>query len=481
MTLVVWADHAIYGTQHFGKDDQQATALMTALPSANYPQRVFIDGTYTLCSGKSSGIERVVRNIIRHSHSLPNGQAAQVVIAHRNQFIALTDELMAALQRPADMQKSVINWMPKAYRSLAQLLCKLIPARKLRQWLIPETGHLGLFKLPHSAYEYMVRCQVARQAEKLQLGDGDLLILPDAYWTQRHIWSAVANARKNGAMVASIVYDLIPLTHPEFVGTKRQKSFLEYLEYVATSSDLIVAISATVRDQVRSFLPAICDAESHCHDIRSFQLGAELSATSGEVRSFVSDIFEAQETPYLMVATFDPRKNHRYLIDAFELLWKKRPKAKLCLIGRIGWLCQEILVELERHQRRNQQLFVFHDLSDAELQYCYRQSRGVILPSIVEGFGLPIVESLWYGQKTFASDTPIHREVGADDCSYFSLSDPNSLVEAIMDWETQLLSPRPALPIRQPLGWSESCDQLFDRCLDAYRARHETQPLRKAA
>ncbi len=87
------------------------------------------------------------------------------------------------------------------------------------------------------------------------------------------------------------------------------------------------------------------------------------------------------------------------------------------MVGRVGWLCEDILIQLEKHTRRNRELFVFHDLSDAELQYCYSSSRGVIFPSIVEGFGLPIVEALWHGQKTFASDTPIHREVGRNDCS----------------------------------------------------------------
>ncbi len=97
---------------------------------------------------------------------------------------------------------------------------------------------------------------------------------------------------------------------------------------MATKSDLIVAISDTVRNQAREFLPTLCNRKSVCQDIRSFELGAELSSSQGHVRKSVQDLFapDQEKTPYLMVATFDPRKNHRYLINAFDLLWKQRTR-----------------------------------------------------------------------------------------------------------------------------------------------------------
>ena len=233
---------------------------------------------------------------------------------------------------------------------------------------------------------------------------------------------------------------------------------------------------------MKEYLPTLCGDAAYCRDIRSFELGAELDAAQGELRSQAKELFAPNvANPYLMVATFDPRKNHRYLLQAFEQLWKVRPDIKLCLIGRVGWMCEDLLIELDRHPRKNQQLFIFHDLTDSELQFCYRNSRGVVFPSIVEGFGLPIVESLWHGQKTFASDTPIHREVGREDCSYFDLADPQSLVTSILDWESQMAEGRPQLPMRQPLAWSESNLQLFNHCLDAFQTRSPIAAIRQAA
>ncbi len=448
------------------------------------PVRIFVDATYTLCSGKSSGIERVVRSIIRESTQCKLGFVPQVVISHDGRFYPISDRQVAQLAKPARMQSNVRSKLPQVYEKLAKALCKVIPSRNLRKWLLPEAGHLGMFKVPHTLYEKFSRKMVVKNSKPIEPTDGDLFLLPDAYWPRRGVWAAVDHARERGAMIATVLYDLIPVTHPEFVGLKRKESFLQYLYNVATKSDLIVAISDTVRNQVVEFLPTICQDQTYCKDVRSFELGAELSSSKGHVRKAVQELFkpELEKTPYLMVATFDPRKNHRYLISAFDLLWQKQPDLKLCLVGRVGWLCEDILIQLEKHPRRNRDLFVFHDLSDAELQYCYSSSRGVVFPSIVEGFGLPIVEALWHGQKTFASDTPIHREVGRNDCSYFDLAEPQSLVDSILDWESQRAHSKPQLPMRQPIAWSESNLQLFHHCLDAYFNRKKnSQEQRRAA
>lgn len=448
------------------------------------PVRIFVDATYTLCSGKNSGIERVVRSIIRESTQCKLGYTPQVVISHNGRFYPITDRQVAELAKPAKMQNNVRSKLPQAYERAAKALCKVIPSRLLRKWILPEAGHLGMFKVPHTLYEKFSRYKAVQNAKPIEPSEGDLFLLPDAYWPRRNVWAAVDHARAAGAMVSTVLYDLIPVTHPEFVGLKRKEVFLQYLQNMATKSDLIVAISDTVRNQAREFLPTICGDEPICQDIRSFELGAELSSSQGHVRKSVQELFspESTDTPYLMVATFDPRKNHRYLIEAFDLLWNKNPKLKLCLVGRVGWLCEDILIQLEKHARRNRELFVFHDLSDAELQYCYSSSRGVIFPSIVEGFGLPIVEALWHGQKTFASDTPIHREVGRGDCSYFDLADPQSLVDTIIDWEEERAHSKPNLPIRQPIAWSDSNLQLFHHCLDAYiNRKSQAAQLRRAA
>ncbi len=453
-------------------------------------ERIFIDASYTLASGKNSGIERVVRSILRESVRMGMAQAIpapKVVLSIGGEFYAPSQEQQDYFSKPAAMHANVLSTMPSAYVRLAKGVCRVTGSDKLQKWLLPQAGHLGLFKLAHNFYETRVRRKIAATCEPLRFGPGDLILLPDAYWVNRlrtSMWPATSKARAQGSLIATLLYDLIPLTHPEFVGLKRRDAFLEYLKQVAQHSDLMLAISDTVRSEVTNFLPTVAETSSNfCDDIRSFQLGAELENATGPIRGDVIDLFGSHVPPYLMVATFDPRKNHQYLMDAFDLLWREQPSLKLCLVGRIGSRCEEIVRRITDHPQLGKQLFLFSDLSDAELHHCYTGARGVIFPSIVEGFGLPIVESLWFGKKTFVSDTPIHREVGQNDCCYFSLDSPNSLAKELLAWEAAVArNEQPALPTRKLVSWRESTQQVLQHCLQAAQLRQASaQPLRKVA
>ncbi len=446
-------------------------------------QRIFIDATYALASGKNSGIERVVRSLLRESGQL-GGMGAipqpQSIVSINGKFYAPNAQQLALFSKPASMHANVLSCMPRIYRDAARVVCAAIPSRRLRKWALPQAGHLGMFKLPHNWYEERVRRQITRQCAPLEFRSGDLVLLPDAYWVNRlrsSVWTAAEQVRAQGGMIATLLYDLIPLTHPEFVGLRRHAAFLDYLKKAVAHSDLLLAISDTVRDQVANFLPTVAESGVRvCRDVRSIQLGAELESVHGPVREEVHALFTHEQAPYLMVATFDPRKNHRYLLDAFALLWESHPDLKLCLVGRIGSRCDEIVQRITRHPRLGKNLFLFNDLSDAELHHCYAGARGVIFPSIVEGFGLPIVESLWFGKRTFVSDTPIHREVGRDDCCYFSLEHPSSLVSELLAWEEQFASEPSSAWHKRPLTtWSQCASQVFEHCLQAASERAESQ------
>jgi glycosyltransferase involved in cell wall biosynthesis len=64
-------------------------------------------------------------------------------------------------------------------------------------------------------------------------------------------------------------------------------------------------------------------------------------------------------------------------------------------------------------------------ISEAELQWCYRNCEALLAPSLTEGFGLPVAEALLAGCRVVCSDIRPFRELGGDHCQYFSLG-PNA-------------------------------------------------------
>src|SRR5690606_41798773 len=129
----------------------------------------------------------------------------------------------------------------------------------------------------------------------------------------------------------------------------------------------------------------------------------------------------------LMVITIEPHKNHVYLLDAFDLLWAENTDAALCFVGKIGWKNEHLIERIRRHPQLGKRLFMWNDLNDRELEYCYLNPRSLLFPSHVEGFGLPLVEAMQRKLPVMASDIPVFREIGGDAMAYFELSDPDNL------------------------------------------------------
>jgi alpha-1,2-rhamnosyltransferase len=272
-----------------------------------------------------------------------------------------------------------------------------------------------------------------------------------------------------------MLYDLVPVLLPEMCVPELVASFENWMEHAVRQAGFFVCISKAVAEECRRHLELRFPGLRHQQVVYgSIRLGAELDlAPSGNaIRTPVRGLFEApgRPGPYLVVGTIEPRKNHWYLLDAFDSAWTQDPDASLCIVGKKGWKCDHVLKRIARHPQLGRRLFMFNDLSDGELRYCYGKARAVILPSLAEGFGLPVVEALSLGCRVWASDIPVFREVGGEYCLYFDLRSPQSLAELIRrDGRGKLAgTPRPLAEFHWP-DWEESCRELLQKILELVR------------
>ena len=266
--------------------------------------------------------------------------------------------------------------------------------------------------------------------------------------------------------MSTVIYDLIPITHSDYVGRRHVERFQRWLHTAADHTDFFLAISRTVKEELRAHLQEFCPQRAWPEErFHSFVLGADLSVgTNGPVREALRQAFDARNT-YLMVGALERRKNQPFLIRAFESLWKAGIDVRLCLVGSYTKGIPGFHQHLTQHAEFGRRLFYFSDLNDSELDYCYRKTRALVYPSIVEGFGLPIVEALQHGKPVLASDTPIHREVGGEYCGFFDLSSTESLVEMIVGFEKfgHVPHTRSMSEYVAPT-WERSCRELVETC-----------------
>jgi len=99
------------------------------------------------------------------------------------------------------------------------------------------------------------------------------------------------------------------------------------------------------------------------------------------------------------VGSFEPRKNHLTFLAAAEKLWLQGHDFELQLVGRTtGYYAPKMLAAVWRLQRRGRPLRWLRHVNDKTLHEVYRSCRFAVYPSLFEGFGLPIAESLWHGK-----------------------------------------------------------------------------------
>jgi alpha-1,2-rhamnosyltransferase len=103
------------------------------------------------------------------------------------------------------------------------------------------------------------------------------------------------------------------------------------------------------------------------------------------------------------------------------------------IIGKVGWEVDDFISRVKNHKEYNSRLFLLENIDDEHLLYAYKNSKALIFASFIEGFGLPIIESLHNKLQVLASDIGVHREIGRDFVSYFNLNDINSLIKLIED------------------------------------------------
>lgn len=133
----------------------------------------------------------------------------------------------------------------------------------------------------------------------------------------------------------------------------------------------------------------------------------------------------------LFVGTIQPRKNLVRLMDAFAKVASDRPDIDLVIAGGKGWMYDDILATPDRLGLSNRIRFVDYVEND-DLPYLYSSARALILPSLYEGFGLPILESYAMGTPVVTSNISSMPEVGGEFAVYVEPKSTESIASGII-------------------------------------------------
>lgn len=234
-------------------------------------------------------------------------------------------------------------------------------------------------------------------------------------------------AINSGVKRILLVHDAIPIEFPEFCLPGRDITHLHRLKNVSNFASLLIAISHSSARSLENTLRG-----------NGFSVPPILVNPLG-----VDPLFHDQtqlnkphsETPYFVcVGTIEPRKNIGFLLQVWarlaELLGPKTPR--LLVVGRRGWMSENVFGVLERSRNLAPFIIEVNDLTDGGIASLVSGSRALLAPSMAEGFGLPLVEALTLGVPVVASDIDVHREIGGAHVTYVSGVGGTEWIEAIV-------------------------------------------------
>ena len=191
------------------------------------------------------------------------------------------------------------------------------------------------------------------------------------------------------------------------------------------SADALVAISRSGRRDIIAFFPSISQK------VISIPLAVDHARfTPGTV--WLPGAPASGESIVLAVASVATHKNIGVLLQAFAMLCGRFPLARLRLVGQSGTatasLTQQIL-ELGLSSR----VEFTGRVSDDALVECYRTAVVLVVPSLYEGFGLPVLEAMASGCPVIASNVSSLPEVAGDAALLFDPHDANALSQHLAD------------------------------------------------
>jgi glycosyltransferase involved in cell wall biosynthesis len=243
--------------------------------------------------------------------------------------------------------------------------------------------------------------------------------------------------RNRGVAVRFVVYDLLCVLQPEHFPAGAAEGFAPWLD-VVNESDGIICISRSVAKEYKKWFSQNTKVRNRNFDIDWFHLGADIKQLSPETNlqeksAQILATLRLAKT-FLMVGTVEPRKGHYQVLKSFEILWSEGININLVIVGKQGWMVDELCAILRAHPELDKRLFWLEGISDTFLEKVYAVCSCLLAASHGEGFGLPLIEAAQNKLPILARDIPVFREVAGRHAAYFKAEETKQLVAVIKSW-----------------------------------------------
>lgn len=258
-------------------------------------------------------------------------------------------------------------------------------------------------------------------------------VTPDIFHTTQAL-----PLRVSGAKNIYTIHDIVPLRLPQTT-LDDKKYFLDMIRYLGRTADRIVTVSEASRRDLIHFCEVPDEKIVNTYQAVSFP-DEVLAQAVDEAERLVKHCFDLDARGYfLFFGALEPKKNVGRLIDAFIASGSDR---KLIIAGGLGWEYEADLGKIENSRSKallidrhrivpDERIIRLQHLPLFQLTALIRCARAVVFPSLYEGFGLPVLESMLLGAPVITSNVSSLPEVAGDAALLVNPTSIMSIAEAI--------------------------------------------------
>lgn len=337
-------------------------------------RRLVLDVTNSFRTARSTGIERVARDIAITAESSPAETIFVLFIKGEKGLVHLSSRTVAGLSEP----------------------------EALKQY-DPTPGDLILFlDLIHLELVEARNCGILSQYQA------------------------------HGVVMWAMVYDLLPLQFPRYFLSHLPAVHKEWLRAVS-GLDGAVCISQATAGVTREWLSRgeIGNVSLPVTHFRLTSSFVSQNLNSCAQHSAPSSRGKGGKISFLMIGTLEPRKGYVEALRAIRRLRKRGLNVDLTIVGGWGWKFRAIRRELAR---AGSGVNVVTGANDGRLKFILENSTALLATSFGEGFGLPLIEAAGCGLPLVVRDIPVFREVCGPGAFYFSARNSEDLANQIASW-----------------------------------------------
>jgi len=231
----------------------------------------------------------------------------------------------------------------------------------------------------------------------------DIFLTIGAFWAMNGVGAFLQQLKTSGAIIGVFIHDIIPIVAPEYFEPNEARVFVKAVNEALTFADFLLTTSDFNKTTLAEHM---ANRKLQPLPVHVVPLGHAFSPSASTETEVCDEVAEIAATDYVLcVGTIEVRKNPVYLFNIWKMMVNsgRQNIPTLIFAGRRGWFVQDFLDQLKACNYLGGRIVLVHNVTDVELDLLYRNCLLTVFPSLIEGWGLPVGESLAHGKICICS------------------------------------------------------------------------------